>query len=702
MRQLNSRVTIEAKDIYNVPDLVARIKGENPTAADAYALEKLTVKFGNGELDSFDKAIKEKQVITRDMTDGMKQKFVNLFASPEFSPEAVYSAERFESVAMSMETNKLRLANSPVEFKQKLLRRLLIEAMYPNEIAPFHYEGCRGNSSRFVNLDVKRPIQGLNRNVSNRLVRVVDVVPRQSSLNVNDVKLRTNESYFGVALSLLFGFGASAKYKREREQFSQFVQQELYSSGFGKGSREFGWTYTPMPGASRLMPGVRTTYAIVVVPREANSLILESSGCYFPRSQYQPRDFANTQDDGVWRDEDDDDDQMCTKSDSLIVVVPNSGFDKKVFSVESIEYKAVEQNQRATVTIKGHNFPTQIGVLVGGTPLVQAIGLAQPLIYDDSDVRSKIDDGISGSAIKGEFERLSDEQVTFWFQMPKDYQGTPPISLVAPGETKQLNYLNVVKVIADVFRTVDEKSYIGESVCKQPDNKLYLLKKYSRLAVLNDAPYMFGKRTELGGKINSVNAFKADENTVVVYVLGENLPITNDGKFYVNGLLGQTIEPHNAKYWSVRHGADKSLEFLYVSIVYGNEVLTYSPVKNPIYKPKEPEKPRPDSSILSVDETVKLYEFLPETENQPARLTVQITGNGFKDDLKIEPATASFVIENDKKAYVTLISPPPFIKVKLTTGDGKVFATFVVKRKLLLESKISRPQIKSRPKKRRR
>jgi hypothetical protein len=127
--------------------------------------------------------------------------------------------------------------------------------------------------------------------LENREARVVDMFPRQSSLNVNDLNLQDHKfSVMGI-FSIIAGFGTRIDYQRSREKYSQFVQQELYSSAFGKGSREFGWTFNPMPGTKRLMSGARTTYAIVVVPRKATTILLQSIGCYFDRSEKQLPDF---------------------------------------------------------------------------------------------------------------------------------------------------------------------------------------------------------------------------------------------------------------------------------------------------------------------------------------------------------------------------------------------------------------------------
>ncbi|HEV7843060.1 MAG TPA: hypothetical protein VGO69_05150, partial [Pyrinomonadaceae bacterium] len=105
--------------------------------------------------------------------------------------------------------------------------------------------------NEFVNLDknvvtdddLQKYLESNPSKLTNRMVRADVLIPRQSSLNVNDMKLRVKAGAFNFVLSTLFGFGSRLNIQRQREQFSQFVQQELYSSAFGKGSREFGWTF---------------------------------------------------------------------------------------------------------------------------------------------------------------------------------------------------------------------------------------------------------------------------------------------------------------------------------------------------------------------------------------------------------------------------------------------------------------------------
>ena len=139
------------------------------------------------------------------------------------------------------------------------------------------------------------PAQGLT-DIQRRTVRTVDIIPRQSSLNVNDIQDTVKATGILAGFKFFFGFAGQVNYQRQREQFEQFLHQELYASGFGKGNRDFGWTFGALPGTERVAPGIRTTYAALIVPDDAESIVLSARGCYFPRKRYQPLDFNDTRD----------------------------------------------------------------------------------------------------------------------------------------------------------------------------------------------------------------------------------------------------------------------------------------------------------------------------------------------------------------------------------------------------------------------
>lgn len=120
--------------------------------------------------------------------------------------------------------------------------------------------------------------------LSNELVRTVDLIPGERKISKKNV----GSGAVNSVMSTLFSSGSQPK------RFSQFAQQDLHSSGFVKNSNEFGWTFKPMRGMNRLQSGIRTTYAVVVVPHDAASLVFEANGCYFPRSARQPTSFEDT------------------------------------------------------------------------------------------------------------------------------------------------------------------------------------------------------------------------------------------------------------------------------------------------------------------------------------------------------------------------------------------------------------------------
>ena len=501
------------------------------------------------------------------------------------------------------------------------------------------------STPEFINLNKQRELtytedsKDVTIKLEDQSVRVVDLIPRQSSLNVNDVKLRTNESAFGVGLSLLFGLGGSANYKREREKFSQFVQQELYSSGFGKGSREFGWTFTPMPGASRLLPGTRTTFAILVVPDKATTLVMESTGCYFPRSRYQPVNFDNTQQTNtVWRQPDDanleDDDQMCTKKRNFLITIPAGG-GGSTFDIYDAKYQPVDVNQRVTVRLNGKNFPTQVGVMVGGKPLVQSIGLAQPLIGDDSDIGITVRDEFSRSedGIYGEFERLSANQIIFWFKMPRDYRGTPPISIVAPGDSK---FLNELLFCPDGTGTC-------EGVPKTP---------------FGDKPPMFGKELSAGTlKVSGVEVYRTNvENVVSILIWGEKLSTLRPFLF-INGENPDTIDVFEKDtYWKTKQRVSEDDEFIQITIVTDVGVLQPPKLKNPYYKKAES---KPD--VLKVTR-VCLEPNPPGTSENAPEITLRLTGSGLNDDLMTTNGNYS---KDNVQGLVTITNPGVIIDFTL-------------------------------------
>jgi hypothetical protein len=463
--------------------------------------------------------------------------------------------------------------------------------------------------------------------VDDRTVRTIELIPRQSSLNVNDIKLRARTGVLTAVAKTLFGIGARLNVQRQRETFSQFVQQELYSSGFGKGAREFGWTFTPMPGTDRVMSGARTTYAVMVVPVEAEALVLKSAGCYFPRSEYQPTSFADTGDAERWTDRDRQS-RNCSEQKTFIVPIPGGGNEENDdFWVDGLEYVPAEKSDRITLLIYGKNFPSQVGVMVDGIPLTQSIGVAQPLIRDDSTAFAEARNELKDAKLGGRFERVDDKQIVAVFERPNGKDGTQPtITLTAPGKAKILNRLRLF-------------------INGVPNS------------TLDTASLLFGRRPppKDAFRIDKVEVFRSrTRGFMTALVSGAGFAMGQTA--LINGSpAAVTVESPQFLTAEFRVPSDEKIRLVLVdrkntADPADDETTLAEAVANP--------------ALLRVtDVEVIGYEPADEEEDEPAILTVKITGSGFTDDLRasvgqlaVKSAAEAIlkVTESEARATVTL------------------------------------------------
>jgi len=479
--------------------------------------------------------------------------------------------------------------------------------------------------------------------LENRKVRTVELIPRQSSLNVNDMNLKVKAGALNFVFSSLFGFGSQLKAQRQREQFSQFVQQELYSAAFGKGSREFGWTFTPMPGTDRLHSGVRTTYAVVVVPEEATSLVLESNGCYFPRSYYPPNNFSNTKD-PEWNN-DNRTSRNCGGESTRAFVVPIPAArlaGGNEFWVERIDFQPVAKGKRIVVAIRGKNFSPQIGVLINGVPLVQSIGVAQPLIRDDSATGRATADELKDVEIPGSVERIDADKVLFSFRMPADFQGTPTITLIAPGRATDINLLP----------NVDINELHGVKLAEYP----------RKMFGHGPGPDPF--------RIDKVKVFRSlTSGNLIAQVIGAGF--TNNGAglplVFVNGNVQANPQFRSPTLMTVEFKIPSD-ETIKVTLVSQNA------------DPKKIETIESDATAnparLSIAD-VEVITYEVATEDEPnAMLVVKITGSGFSDDLSASVGGKALEVAVKSATEAVLTIPDPkatsIVTLKDDVTDQKV------------------------------
>ena len=495
--------------------------------------------------------------------------------------------------------------------------------------------------ANWIDLDAaqRASIPGHSISIDDRSVRTVELIPRQGSLNVNDMKLKTTAGAFSAVASFLFGFGARLNVQRQREQFSQFVQQELYSSAFGKGAREFGWTFTPMPGTDRLQSGVRTTYAVVVVPEEATSLIVESNGCYFPRSEYQPNDFADTKDNAKWGSNRTS--RGCGQSKGFLLPVPGSDDGSNDFWVQGISFQPVPHGERIVILISGSNFSSQIGVLVNGVPLLNAIGMAQPLLRDDSDAGADALEDAETQSIHGTIERVDANKIVCSFEMPPGFRGTPTITLIAPGKAIDLNWLPDL--------SVNEKSHIS------------LIKYPTKMFGSVPAPDLF--------RLDSVEVFRLASGRLSALVHGAGFtpnPLPTTRALYINGVQ-QAFTAISPELIEISDFAAPSDETIQATLVYGQDTITSEPVANPA-SPK----------VSKV--TVLSYEAA--TDKKPGVLVVKLEGKGFPNRLRAsDPKRIKVTVTSSSQVYLTITNPSEAEVITLTDPVTNISVSTVVARK---------------------
>jgi hypothetical protein len=258
-------------------------------------------------------------------------------------------------------------------------------------------------------------------------VRAVDIIPRQSALNVNEVQSTVSQRNFLGVMKLLLGFGLRVNYQRQQELYEQYLQQEVFASGFGKGRNAFGWTFGPQPGTKRIAPGVRTTYAALVIPRTASLLRLKAVGVAFHRKEAPDLidsaipTYKHPSDHDVFEDE-------------FAIIIPNENTEQ--FKINTMHYTPARKGESVSVVIKGSYFSPQAGILVDGVPLIKSLSLG------NTATSSAISDQ-PGTGIRGQYELVSSRELVMKFAMPDNYVGTPNITLVTPEKSSALNFITM-------------------------------------------------------------------------------------------------------------------------------------------------------------------------------------------------------------------------------------------------------------------
>ncbi len=475
-----------------------------------------------------------------------------------------------------------------------------------------------------------------------KTIRSVDLIPRQSSLNVNDVQDTVKSGALTAAFSFLFGLGAKVSYQRQRELYEQYIHQDIFASSFGKGTRDFGWTFGPLPGSKRIAPGIRTTYAVMVIPENVEELKFSVSGCYFPRKQLAPQNFADTAN-ADWKSEGRVGKYRC-ESPAEQIAVPVPGTRDDSFWVKGVSYKSgVKPGQRITVSLDGSDFSTQTGILVDGVALRPSVGVAQPLLAARKDAAS----AAGGNGITGEFERLNKNQLVLTFRMPDDYSGTPTITVVSPGRAIDLN-----------------------------SNDILLRINGNPGRLLSDADFMFGKRPD-DLALTSLDIFRnpAMGRRVFSVLSGVKLPKDFDPNkvdLRINGVKAVAVAAAD-KPVVLHAGSDfYQMEF----DLPNSDTIDVSIVSEGAYATKS----FPNPLRLNITEVSVIAS---DKKGEDTVLTLKVKGAGFGDQPEIRVKgvmNPSVVPINSGEAAVELKNPPALMVITVTNPDSHASATTLLPR----------------------
>ena len=271
---------------------------------------------------------------------------------------------------------------------------------------------------------------------------IYELSPAQSALNIARHSKRAKNFGLKGIVSLIGGLGVSTEYKKQREQYGQFMERPVFAAGQGKGMSVFGWDFAPMAGEAFLAPGTYTTFAVLSVPKIATRLQFRSSGVWARkpakgRREVRELDFQN--------------------GEVFTVELPTY----QRYWVSSIRYKAVPAGKPISVIVKGSGFSNETEVLVNNVPLERRMRLVDPGTREVGRPRPKpasegkpVSDTAAGAVVgplstddyayvRGEFEVVSPTSMVLRFRCSADFVGIPQIIFVAASKSIRLNRLEL-------------------------------------------------------------------------------------------------------------------------------------------------------------------------------------------------------------------------------------------------------------------
>ncbi|MGI9066544.1 MAG: hypothetical protein ACR2HX_09080 [Pyrinomonadaceae bacterium] len=242
-------------------------------------------------------------------------------------------------------------------------------------------------------------------------------------------------------------------------------------------------------------------------------------------------------------------------------------------------------------------------------PLIHSIGLAQPLMRDDSVTGGLTEKEFKDVDIPGRIERIDANKIVFSFKMPKDFEGTPTITLVAPGKAIDINWLTNVGINRTHPATLSASS---TDACVPPATPP---------GCIRVAEPMFLGDPVRPIRIDSVEVFRGLGRTVNVLVVGAGFETNHE--LFINGVkitgdVGQPVFISKTLLHAQNISAPTD-DAIQVTLKAGDKTIKSTAIVNP-------------ARLKIAKVTVISYEAA--TDKKSGVLVVKIEGGGFPDNLR--------------------------------------------------------------------
>ena len=236
--------------------------------------------------------------------------------------------------------------------------------------------------------------------------------------------------------------------------------------------------------------------------------------------------------------------------------------------------------------------------------------------------------------------------------MPADFDGTPTITLVAPGKAIDLNWLENIGI--NEFDAPATLSGANPNACKKPGNPPGCIPVSSK---------MFLGAPESPLRIDKVEAFRQANKTINVLIHGAGFE--DKQRVFINGVEPK-IEVVSKTLITATLNPAPLDDQIQVALDNKEKTIKSTAVVNPLQ--------------LTIDKvTVVSYE--EATNRRRGVLVVRIEGSGFSSNLQPIQAKVQLSVTSSKEAFLTIQAPNQTEVVTLRDRVTRLSVTTVIGRK---------------------